>query len=51
MDNWQKRERNKKDAAQPETVPQPKGVFNNYNQRTYTAEELKEIIKRKQGGI
>lgn len=50
MDNWQKRERNKKDTAQPEAVPQPKGVFNNYNQRTYTAEEIEEIIKRKQGG-
>ena len=50
MDNWQKRERNKKNPAQPETVPQPKGVFNNYNQKTYTAEEIEQIIKRKQGG-
>lgn len=48
MDNWQLREKNKKSPEQ--STPRPGGVFTNYSQRTYTAEELEAIIKRKQGG-
>ena len=30
-----------------EVSKQPKGTFNNYNQRIYSNEELEEIVKRK----
>lgn len=45
MDNWQLREKPVKEYQSN----QPKGTFNNYNQRTYTNEELEEIVRQKQG--
>ena len=39
--------KNSKAAKQNNTIQQPKGVFNNYNQKIYSADEIAEILKRK----
>lgn len=38
---------NKKSSKQTVPMQQPKGVFNNYNQKVYSADEIAEILKRK----
>lgn len=41
----------KKGTAKQHTLPQqPKGVFNNYNQKIYSPDEIAEILKRKGNG-
>ncbi len=56
MDNWQLKENNwQAEKTKRENITKtsnsglqpPKGVFNNYNQKIYTAEEIDEILKRK----
>lgn len=47
MDNWQAKEVNQ--APQSTQPTQPKGAFNNYNQKIYTADEIEEILKNKKG--
>lgn len=45
LDNWYKEDMKKGDNSQ--TMQPPKGVFNSYNQRTYSEEEIQEILRRK----
>lgn len=41
----------KKSAVKQKTLPQqPKGAFNNYNQKIYSPDEIAEILKRKGNG-
>ncbi len=41
----------KKTAAKQQSLPQqPKGAFNNYNQKIYSPDEIAEILKRKGNG-
>lgn len=44
--NWYKQDQQKLRETQQE-VQRPKGVFNNYSQRTYSEEEIEEILRRK----
>lgn len=39
--------KNSKAVKQNNAIQQPKGVFNNYNQKIYSADEIAEILKRK----
>ncbi len=58
MNNWELRERKKRKKEREKDVvvnastniQPPKGVFNNYSrQKTYSEEEINEILKQKQG--
>ena len=42
--------KNNKGSKQKALPQQPKGVFNNYNQKIYSADEIAEILKRKGNG-
>lgn len=42
--------KNNKGSKQKTLLQQPKGVFNNYNQKIYSADEIAEILKRKGNG-
>lgn len=45
LDSWYKEDMKKGDNNQ--TIQPPKGVFNNYNQKVYSEEEIQEILRRK----
>ena len=44
---WYREDIEKKRAAPVNTPKPPKGVFNNYNQRVYSHDEVEEILRRK----
>lgn len=49
MDNWQLLEKEKKtEGKTPTSMQPPKGVFNNYSQKIYSEDEIKEILRRKE---
>lgn len=45
LDSWYKEDMKKSDVNS--TIQRPKGVFNNYNQKIYSKEEIEEILRRK----
>lgn len=48
LDCWYREDTEK--GINNRSIQQPKGVFNDYNQRTYSAEEIEEILRRKGNG-
>lgn len=47
---WYREDIERQRAAPKILTQKPKGVFNNYNQKIYTAEEINEILMRKMKG-